>query len=697
MRLLKDQQRVAKEHFDTTIFLEGIAGTGKTTAAIERVKNLLRSGVPSDSILVLVPQSALAIPYRQALKRSRLKTGMVQTMTMGSLAHQMVELFFPLIADEVGFQNPQDRPNFLSLELVQYYMSRFVEPEIERNDYFNSVHISRSRLYTQIVDNLNKAAVVGFEPDSIAERLKTAWRGDVEQTYIYDDAQKSANLFREMCLRHNMLDFSLQIELFKTLWFMPQPRQYLINQYRHLIVDNLEEDTPITHDILRGWLPQCESALVIYDTGGGYRRFLGADPVDAYDIKHHCQVHLRLDNPRVMSPDIQAFQVEMAESLNQPHSNRPKNADAREALVYTDNRYHPQMVEWVVENIATLINKEGVNPAEIVVLAPFLPDALRFALQTRLNEQGIPNRAHRPSRALREEPAARTLITLAKIAHPQWNMPASKFDLAYALTASIAEFDLVRARLLVDMLYRNGQLHPFEQIQEEKTQERITFDLANRYEQLRQWFEVYQQSEPLPLDAFFSKLFGEVLSQPAFGFHDGFEAANTAANLIDSAREFRQTVSKIEPDLDIAPEYVRMVDKGVIANLYIRDWDMEDRDSVLIAPAYTFLVSNQPVDYQFWLNVGSAGWSQRLNQPLTHAYILSRQWQQGRVWEDADEVAANQETLSNLAMGLIRRCRKKVYLGFSEFSEQGFEQRGPLLMAVHSMLRRLRREDEQHV
>jgi hypothetical protein len=697
MRLLKDQQRVAKEHFDKTIFLEGIAGTGKTTAAIERVKNLLRSGVPGDSILVLVPQSALALPYREALRRARVGGGGVHTATFGSLAYQMVDLFYPLIAESLNGGNPPERPHFLSLELVQYYMTRFVEPEIERHDYFNSVHISRTRLYTQIVDNLNKAAVVGFDPDTISARLKAAWRGDVEQAFIYDDVQASANVFREMCRQHHLLDFSLQVELFQTLWRMPQPRQYLTQQYRHLIIDNVEEDSPATHDMLRDWLEECESALVIYDTEGGYRRFLGADPVNAYELKRQCQIHAKLDNHRVMSPDVQAFQVELAHSLNRNHAVAPKNTDAREALVYTDSRFHPQMVDWAVENIATLIHQDGVNPAEIVVLAPFLPDALRFALQTRLNEQGIPNRAHRPSRALREEPAARTLLTLAKVAHPQWNMPASKYDLAYALTASIAEFDLVRARLLVDIVYRNGQLHPFEQIQNEGVQERITFDLGNRYEQLRQWLDAYIQAEPLPLDAFFSKLFGEVLSQPAFGFHDRYEAANTAANLIDSAREFRQTVSKIEPLLDIAPEYVQMVDKGVIANLYIRDWRTEKRDSVLIAPAYTFLLSNQPVEYQFWLNVGSTGWAQRINQPLTHPYILSRQWIADRKWEDADEVAVNQESLANLALGLLRRCRKKVYLGFSEFGEQGYEQRGALLLAIHSMLRRLRREDEQHV
>jgi len=300
----------------------------------------------------------------------------------------------------------------------------------------------------------------------------------------------------------------------------------------------------------------------------------------------------------------------------------------------------------------------------------------------------VPNRSHRPSRALREEPAARTLLTLAKVAHPDWNLPASKFDVTYALTASIADLDLVRARLLVDVLYKRGELLGFGNIQNTAMQERITFELGARYDKLLNWIDKYILEDDLPLDAFFSKLFGEILSQPQFGFHDEYDAANTAANLIDSAQMFRQTVSKIEPDLPTSPEYVRMVDSGVIANLYLRDWTMEKQDSVLIAPAYTFLMNNQPVDYQFWVNVGSTGWGQRLFQPLTQPYVLSRQWEDGRMWSDMDEYDTNQENLYKLALGLIRRCRQQIYLGLSQYGEQGYEQRGPLLTAIQQMLRR---------
>ena len=100
-------------------------------------------------------------------------------------------------------------------------------------------------------------------------------------------------LFREYCLKHNLLDFSLQIEIFwQHLWKSQLCKEYLINSYQHLIVDNVEEDVPVTHDLLAEWLPLAESCLVIYDSEAGYRRFLGADPVSAHGLIKVLQSHI---------------------------------------------------------------------------------------------------------------------------------------------------------------------------------------------------------------------------------------------------------------------------------------------------------------------------------------------------------------------------------------------------------------------
>jgi len=346
------------------------------------------------------------------------------------------------------------------------------------------------------------------------------------------------------------------------------------------------------------------------------------------------------------------------------------------------------MLDWVTDEIAGLV-RDGVPPGEIVVLAPFLPDALRFSLMNRLQARDVPARSHRPSRALRDEPATRCLLTLAAIAHPAWDICPSPFDVAYALMQAIDGLDLVRAQLLTRIIYRTADGHPtltsFDQIVPEM-KERLTFLLGERYERLRAWVEDYTAGPPAELDHFLSGLFGEVLSQAGFGFHRDYDAGRVAFNLIESVQKFRWVAGE-GGDKPLGREYLEMVQDGVIAAQYIHNWQLQPEDAVLLAPAYTFLMSNRPVDIQFWLDVGSRGWWERLYQPLTQPYVLSRHWPKEDVWTDSDEHETRQETLHRLIQGLIRRCRHRVYLGLSELGEHGREQKGPLLQAIQRVLR----------
>jgi hypothetical protein len=697
--LSKKQRAIVKAKTKGSVFLEGPAGTGKTTVGFHRLQHLLESDVPAESILVMTSQRTLAVPYENVLRGSeRTAGGQVTILTMGGLARRLVDIFWPVVAESAGFKQLERRPTFLSLKTSQYYMASLVRPLIEIDGYFDSVRIDRNRLYSEIIDNLNKSAIVNFPYSEIGERLNAAWIGEESQRRMYKEVQDCANRFREFCLTHNLLDFSLQMEVFKQLWKLPQPRQYISNQFKHLIADNVEEDNPTAHDLLADMLHSCESALLIYDTDAGYRSFLGSDPIYGYELKNGCKKHEALSESYVTSPDVYAFGHYLGASLNRENGAKPEG-DARAALLYEDHRYHPQMLDWVADEIANLVHNQGISAGEIVVMAPYLSDVLRFSLMNRLEARNIPSRSHRPSRSLREEPAAQCLLTLAQIAHPQWGLRPTQFDVAYAFITAIEGLDLVRGQLLAQIVYRikSGQptLSPFDQLQTDK-QERITYLLGGRYETLRVWLAEYMQNPVAELDHFFSRLFGEVLSQEGFGFHRNFDSAKTASNLIDSAQRFRWVMEEtglLAQNKSIAQEYVQMVQDGVIANQYISEWDLQKPDAVFLAPAYTFLMSNQPVDYQFWLNVGSAGWYERLYQPLTHPYVLSRQWNRERVWTDVDEHAIRQDTLYRLVMGLIRRCRCQIYLGFSEYGEQGDQQRGPLLQAIYRTLRRLSQDD----
>jgi hypothetical protein len=205
------------------------------------------------------------------------------------------------------------------------------------------------------------------------------------------------------------------------------------------------------------------------------------------------------------------------------------------------------MLDWIAAEISNLVNTQHIPPGEIAVLTPFLSDSLRFALANRLENLNIPTRSHRPSRSLRDEPATQCLFTLAALAHPEWGIPRNKFDVAYALMQAIDGLDLIRAQLITEIVFRFKEgiptLSSFEQIAPEM-QERITYLLGERYETLRSWLLAYTHNRRGELDHFYSLLFGEVLSQPGYGFHARYDAGEVTANLIESIHKFRRVVGQ---------------------------------------------------------------------------------------------------------------------------------------------------------
>jgi hypothetical protein len=679
------------------IFLHGPAGCGKTTVGVERLRFLVSGGIPGGSILILTPQRTLHEPYLALARSAGWHFGSeVEALTIGGLAHRLCELFWPLVSERAGFGRPTRPPFFLTLETSQYYMSHLVRPLLELG-YFASVTMDRNRLYSQILDSLNKSAAVGFPYTEIGSRLEAAWVGDSAQHRIYGEAQECANRFRDYCLRHNLLDFSLQLEV---LWqhLLPDPavRDYLRYSYRHLIYDNVEEDVPRAHDLVQLWLPDLDSALLIYDEQAGFRGFLGADKESGWELRHACPEPGSLQRSFVMSAALMQTASSLKDAIERPASIAPGRRKVAPpqpsdgAMTFIRARFFPEMLDDVAARVHSLISSDAVPPSQVAIVGPYLSDALRFALTIRLQALGAPVRTHRPSRSLRDEPPAVALLTLALLAHPHWNSPPVPFDVVGLFMTALG-IDLVRAHLLADIVFRRGfTLLPFDDLNAD-ARERLTEDLGQRYSRLREWLLIYREAQPQPLDYFFRRVFGEVLSQPGFGFHGRMDEVRIVGSLVESVRKFRLAMepsiaNSEHPDFDIGREYMRMLQEGILAAQYLESWQRAAPDAVLIAPAHAFLMMNRPVEVQFWLDPGSTGWFQRLDQPLTHSRVLNRSWPSDARWNLAEEEATNTDDLARLAVGLLRRCSRHVYLCVSQLGESGFEQRGRLLLALQQVV-----------
>lgn len=689
-RLTKKQISIARHVGTHKIFLEGHAGTGKTTAGVNYLINLVKQGFRGGSILILVPQRTLSRPYLKIINDPDFPPGGIPTIqTMGGLAQRAIALFWPSIAGRAGFKNPQKQPKFLTIETAQYFMAQVVKPLIDRG-YFENVTLDQNRLYSQILDNMNKSAGVGFPLSEIGTRLKNAWLGDEGQASLFTQVQETALLFRKFCLENNYLDFSLTFEVFtKSLWNTFIFREYLKKTYRHLIYENVEEDIPIVHDLIGEWLPDFQSSLLIYDQEAGYRTFLGADPVSGYRLKDSCEHHLVFNERFIGNSALDNLKEIITQGISRRKIVEFKPTLSK-AYSFVSHKYVPDMVYWLSQKINELITDQKVGPNEIAVLSPFMSDSLQFTILSSLKNYNISCFTHKPSRSTRDEPIIQALFTIAKLAHPHWDMKLDRFNLRTAYFLVFQDCDLVRADLLAQISLsqlKSGKLSGcFDRILPEM-QERFSYEIGNRFEGLMKWITDYLSSPIEELDIFFCKLFGEILSQPGYRFFQNLDAAFLLSQINESIQSFRKILidsTRLEVQ-SLAKEYITMVESGILSAQYPGIWDPQTSNSVIVSPAYSYLMSNHPVRYQFWLDASSLGWWERLFQPLTHPYVLSRHWDAGKVWTDADEYDHNQKALIRLVNGLINRCKDHIFICSLGMNESGQEERGPLLHAFQAI------------
>jgi hypothetical protein len=500
--------------------------------------------------------------------------------------------------------------------------------------------------------------------------------------------------FRNYCLQNRLLDYSLLIEvLVKNIWPKSICRDHFFKTWEVLIAENVEEDVPAAHDLVKQWIPEMGSSLVIYDRNGGYRQFLGADPVSAYSIKDFCSQKLVLDQPVSTNENLQRFRMEFSNCIQHKKS-QTTDLDFSAVVEVRDYHFYPEMIQDICQEIKALTETGSISPDNIVIVSPYLSDALNFSLDMTMSRMGIPVRSSRPSRKYLTEPVVRAILMLARLAHPHWNLPITSLDLRAALMVVIPRLDIVRADLVARTLFSDRRpqegLRSFDTLTNRVMQERITFVVGEKLEAIRGWLNRYRSGSPLPLDVFLSTLYGELLSQSGFALHTDFPAAESIAKMIQSVRSFRQFAWEFLgiDEVSSGLEYLRVVEGGLLPSAIFSSQN-ERLPAVQVSPAHTFLMENRRVQMQYWLDVGSLGWWERLNQPLTNPYLLNRNVDRFQQWTEAHEFNANQDAMQRVVEGLVNRCTDRIIANAVRINEYGSEARGPLQQAFQTLQKRI--------
>ncbi|MCA9982264.1 MAG: hypothetical protein KDD89_15575, partial [Anaerolineales bacterium] len=404
------------------------------------------------------------------------------------------------------------------------------------------------QIVSQLLDNLNRSALNNLTITEGIQRQINSWAGEPEHIRHLRDAGRAAQIFRQRCQTNNLLDLSLTVEVFnKHVVEHREFSRYFRERFRHMLVDNLEEQTAAGQNFVRRLMHKTVSTTLAFDRGGGYKTFLAADPEAAMKAfyeksQHHFEFKESFVDERGLA--------QVAEGVNGYLFGGQKGVDVAQVqpliLGHVHGRYRREMLVQLGPFLRQLMQEHDLLPSDIAIVAPYLDGALRYKLTETLRHNDIPYQLSRRRASPREEPHVRAWLTWLALAHPDWEIYPTLYDMAEALQLSIHGLDPARAALVAQSLYQPNvpSLRDTMELTGQQV-ERIGEENVVLVESIRRWLAEHGSfgAEPLPLPEFIHQLFTDLLSQPAFSPAPDVTGAavcdwltRTAVRLQESAR-----------------------------------------------------------------------------------------------------------------------------------------------------------------
>lgn len=636
------------------ILLVGPGGAGKTEKLWQRYSALAQEG-RTDSILVLLWTARDVRAWRERVAFA--EAGPLHVYTYFGWLQREIRRCWPRLAPwgELWLE-----PEFLTVETGQFAMLRHLE---QRLADFSGLVTSPERLAIQLGSCLVLAALNGIPFADIGSRLKAAMPD--RDPRLYDSAQSVLTSYITSLETAGTLDYGLAAALYRGLLAEASYRKELAH-YQHLLADDVDEQSPAAHDLIEALLESVASAALSFSTDGGHAGFFGADPKGGWRrFGGRGQVFLVRRGAQHLAAGKAVFSAVLSGEAPVLPGKRPELE-----LLYEDLR--SDLVERVGERVVRLL-EQGVPAGEIAVIAPYPDSVLEHTLGLHLSRVAVPLNVLTKNRRLIDQPYVRAMMTLALLAHPQWQLGWGLPDLAQSFQL-LLKLDPVRAWLLARQV-QGFNLPPLELWQ----RERVGFRAAQGYDLLRQWLTSYKSGPEQPIDLFLQRVFGELLSRLPPARDD----LVVCRQLLASAHKFLNTTERL--DLGANAAFIRLLSAGTVAAESLLETAAQ-HSSVLLATPYAYISGHLQTDIQIWMDCTSRRWFLEDVRELINPHALAARWQPDATWSDEHNQQNSLQNGARLARALVRRCRKRLLAAAASVDSQGFEQDGQLLAALEIAL-----------
>ncbi|HLS04094.1 MAG TPA: ATP-dependent DNA helicase UvrD2 [Actinomycetales bacterium] len=367
----EDQREVALALRGPVCVLAG-AGTGKTRAITHRIAYGVETGVYK-------PTSVLALTFTARAAgemRSRLRTlGVVgvQARTFHAAALRQVQYFYP---QAVGGSVPQLLEH--KAQLVAHAAGML------------HLDVDRATL-RDLAAEIEWAKVNMLTPDQYVKRVEATARPGVAGVDLLSVSRLMRRYEEEKTDRY-LIDFE-DVLLFLVGWLQSRPdvAAQVREQYRHFVVDEYQDVSPLQQRLLDLWLGGREELCVVGDAHQTIYSFTGASPefLLGFSRRYSDAQTVKLTRDYRSTPQVVRIANDIIKRGRPTHSagltlqaQRPSGPEP-EFATYDDDVAE---AGGVVKRIGDLL-KQGIKASEIAIL--FRTNAQSAAFETALANAGI--------------------------------------------------------------------------------------------------------------------------------------------------------------------------------------------------------------------------------------------------------------------------------------------------------------------
>ncbi len=715
-------------------WITGTAGSGKTEVLLKELGALMeehsRSGAIGSSITTPLPRPTSRIGptaivfaatgdnrlvLADRIAALPLGRGSLQSFTPMSFFEAEVGLYWPLLAEQLGFKAMS--PLRLRSETEQELARQLWQPALARGD-FGFAGLPEVTIVRRALDFLLLAASSGIATEEIADRL--ADLGGEFQAESGPRVMARLLDWRAWCWERGLLSYGLLMELYGQ-YLLPD-RVYqgqLRERFAILAADDVDEYPGIMAGVFEPWLAAGQ-AVFSYNPDGGVRLGFGADPDRLVQLADRCEmIELSANQPANQSATaiwglVQNGEPWGAIGLNPDEAlHRSLTQSGPFQLLETPSR--AQLLRSIADTIADAIQSGQVTPQQIAIVGPGVDPIARYVLLEVLGKQGIRIDPLTEQRPIINAPMVRALLTLMALIYPGMGRLIDRDRVADMLVLLsrralvegqilnptlpepelIPRIDPVRAGLIADYCYGADADRPkLLDIQEFPRWDRLGAVATASYNELRRWIELQQQqldqrliSSPLILLDRAVQTFlwnGSCLPYPQLA---------ALRELLEAAQHYWELEGRLRPDRLGQPaalvRFIELLQSNVVTANPYPTRPINQAPGVTLATLFQYRINRLSHDWIFWLDVGSAQWLTGANGLFGANCFLENPYRE----ESEDGLNKDDETGLNLAeegfrrelLDLLGRSLERVYLCHSELDTQGQEQEGLLLGLVQAI------------